>query len=547
MNKNKLIIAVSMLLSVSTIDAQNLYDAERVISNELNATARFVGMGGAMGALGGDISTISTNPAGIAIFRSNDISTSFGFNKTMADATFNGTKISQDKTRASFDQIGFVYSNKIGNTTTLRYVNFAFNYHKGRNFNQLFEAGGDLDGYSQTWQLANNLGKAGINESQLNAIFESKGNPYSQSDYKNFSVLGLMGIRSGLVGWESNSSLGYNSPAGWNGANNNYYHKVEGGINTYDFNVAFNLNDRVYLGVTMGIYDLNYSRYSSYTENLIGFQGSDGGIYSIKQEGDTPVKNGGYTLENDYKLEGTGVDLKLGAIFRPLEDSPFRFGIAIHTPTWYDLTESYNAKISSDIVAFHNRELKPVSPEVLSDYLNPDYLTYDYRVETPWKFNVNMGTTIGRSVAIGAEYEYSDYGTSKLKDTDGYELGDQSSVKDYLKGVHIARVGVEYRVIPAFSLRAGYNYSTAAFNKDAYNALAPYSTNTAWMNSKDKHTITCGIGYRGNVIYADLAYKYDMYKAKFSPFDDTVDKVYLPYTDVDFSRHQLLFTIGVHF
>lgn len=40
--------------------------------------------------------------------------------------------MNEDKTRASFDQIGFVYSNKIGNNTSLRFVNFGFNYHKSK-------------------------------------------------------------------------------------------------------------------------------------------------------------------------------------------------------------------------------------------------------------------------------------------------------------------------------------------------------------------------------------------------------------------------------
>ena len=38
--------------------AQTIYDATNIAQKELNGTARFVGMGGAMGALGGDISTI---------------------------------------------------------------------------------------------------------------------------------------------------------------------------------------------------------------------------------------------------------------------------------------------------------------------------------------------------------------------------------------------------------------------------------------------------------------------------------------------------------
>ena len=89
----------------------------------------------------------------------------------------------------------------------------------------------------------------------------------------------------------------------------------------------------------MGIYDLKYDRFTSYTEELNDDYGED---------------NGGYTLDNYYSLEGTGVDLKLGVIVRPLEESPFRIGLAVHTPTWYELSESYNATLSSDILAWES-------------------------------------------------------------------------------------------------------------------------------------------------------------------------------------------------
>lgn len=104
----------------------------------------------------------------------------------------------------------------------------------------------------------------------------------------------------------------------------------------------------------------------------------------------------------------------------------------------------------------------------MSDFLvtpEYDYLTYDYNLTTPWKFNVSAGTTFAGAVAVGAEYEYQDYSSSKLKDVDGYELGDQLSVENYLKGVHTFRIGMETRIIPEFSIRAGYNYSSAAFSK----------------------------------------------------------------------------------
>ena len=311
-------MAVGAMALAMTVHAQNAYDAGHLLGNDLNGTARFVGMGGAMSALGGDISVMGSNPAGIGIFRSHDSSVTLGLNNATTVGTFNGTTMEEDKTRASFDQLGFVYTYKVGNNTSLRYVNFGFNYHKSKNFNRLFSAGGQLNNFSQSWQLAQELDYAGVNSAEsFDQILNSE-NPYRQY-WNRYPVLSVLGATTGVVDY-------YNGVLGWDGYSNNYFSKESGYISQYDFNVAFNVEDRFYLGATLGIYDVNYDRYSSYTEDLNDDYGDE---------------NGGYTLDNYYGLDGTGVDLKLGAIVRPIEDSPFRLGLAIHTPTWYDLTESY--------------------------------------------------------------------------------------------------------------------------------------------------------------------------------------------------------------
>ena len=192
----KIILAVYGLLMVLNMNGQNAYDAERILNHELNGTARFVGMGGAMSALGGDISVMGSNPAGIGIFRSNDMSVSFGFNSTETESNFNGNSMKEDKTRASLDQLGFVYTYKVGNTTSLRFVNFGFNYHKSKNFNRLFSMGGQLDGLSQSWQLASEMDYAGVTSaSSFDAILNSE-NPY-RTNWNRYPVLGVMGVQTG--------------------------------------------------------------------------------------------------------------------------------------------------------------------------------------------------------------------------------------------------------------------------------------------------------------------------------------------------------------
>ena len=172
---------------------------------------------------------------------------------------------------------------------------------------------------------------------------------------------------------------------------------------------------------------------------------------------------------------------------------------------------------------------------------------------TNWKFNVNMGTTLGGLVAVGAEYEYEDYSAAKLKDSDGMELNGTNAIKETLKGIHTVRFGLEARVVPQFSIRAGYNYQTAAFVNDSFKNIVDDETrpDSEYNNTKSKNTFTFGLGYRGSVIYADLAYKYDIYKSDFYAFEDfrsgSNGLEYLPSTKVDNSRHQLLLTVGARF
>lgn len=545
MKNIKTIATASLLLSFIGATAQTHYDAARFSGNELNGTARFVGMGGAMSALGADISVIGSNPAGIGLFRGHDFTASFGFNATKTASDFGGNTMNEKRNRASFDQIGFVYTSKIGNRTKLRYVNFGFNYHKSKNFNRQFASGGMLGGLSQTGQMANMIAGTIQSESTLNKEigdiynYGMQGydlpNPYHPTQ-SLYPYLGVMGVRSELVYVGTDEQGDY--LAYMNGIANGYRSVEEGGISDYDFNVSFNVEDRMYFGATIGVHDVSYRRTSYYTEDVTDKNAS-----------------GYYEINNTFSTDGTGFDFKFGAIFRPFEESPFRFGIAVHTPIWYALTDIYSSMMYTRLDG-ESSTGKPIHVDFKESpqyYTDGDVLR-DYQLVTPWRFNVSMGTVVAGNIALGAEYEFMNYASAKLKYSDGYDMeGQNSYAKEDLKGVHTVRVGAEARILPSLSVRAGYNFSSSVFKESAYKALeggdadlripGDMRTDTEYFNDFGRNTVTVGLGYRGNRFYADLAYKYDMYKSDFYAFSDD----YLTATKVDNKRHQLLMTLGVHF
>lgn len=549
----KKIITVIYTLSfvIGAVSAQSVYDGVKIADKDLNGTARFVGMGGAMGALGGDITTMGTNPAGIGIYRSNDVMTSFSYSAYGMESKYEGQKSTIDKNRWSFDNIGVVFATKIGNQTPLRYVNFGFNYKRSKSFYK-------------------NMSMSG-----MMGVVENPSNPGSPYYVSQTNSMALQATDAERYVWDNsrqhldfdnaNRMIFSDPDAGWLGAlgyqgglterdridnepdlyvpflpvepSSVFNSREKGGIDQYDFNVSFNINDRVYLGLTIGAYDVDYDKYSGYDESY--------------------KRGEGYSLESYNNISGSGFDVKMGLILRPFEYSPFRIGFAVHTPTFYKLTYSTSAIVTNDYRDAKTDELKRIIVDTY-DYVGD--MKRDYRLVTPWKYNVSLGYTVGTSLALGAEYEYEDYSTMKFKYSSNDGGGDMefenAEVKNCLKGEHTFRIGAEYKVIPEFAFRLGYNYSSAVFRDEAVKYIPSNSliTDTDFSNKRSQSNYTLGIGYRGKMFYADLAYQLSTYKENFYPFYNEFEltqgewtMVTPPATKVTNTRSQVLLTVGMRF
>ncbi|MBR2151229.1 MAG: hemin receptor [Prevotella sp.] len=513
----KIFLFAAMVMAAVQIMAQGIvldtYIGAQLATEDLNGTARYVGMGGAMESLGADISTIGTNPAGMGLFRHSQVSGSFGLVTQSDGKTFQDGS----KTKASFDQIGVVFSTRSGMHS---YLNFGFNFHKNRNFNHVLSVAGQaIDGSSQNRQttikgirgdLDTRYGESQVDNLYYKMISEDEGRTLTTYDAQNYHF--------------DRAQTGY--------------------IGEYDFNISGNLNNRVYLGLTMGLKDVHYSSYTEYGEQLL-----------IGER---------VLMRDDHRITGLGFDVKAGIIVRPVEESPFRLGVSVSSPTFYKLTTRNVSSISNS---------REVQKEVRSDA--------DFRFYTPWKFGISLGHTIENCLALGVSYEYADYSTNDMRfitgsgyDWDGYYYENSNSdpimkrhTENTLRGVSTLKLGAEYKIDRNVSVRVGYNYVSPMYKEtgvrdQTLDSPGTYMASTTdYTNWKDTNRLMAGVGLTFDQFRIDLAYQYSMREGDFYPFMNNLSAQYIsddtgklmdltnqcvPMRVKD-NRHQLLCTLTYSF
>lgn len=535
-------IILPLLAIAMGTQAQDSYTNERISNNsgDVIGSARYVGMGGAMGALGADMSVISWNPAGIGLMRKNDISMTFG-------GTWGKSSIEEERPgKGTIDQAGFVFSMSTG-SQSCPYINFAFNFQKKINFNQNFYADNNsLNGLSQMDQVAElddfsdeNLWKNGYQSNLANLAWD-------------FGFLKNVEVGPGTSYRQNGLRDANHIPA-----SSIYTHHSEGSLQSFDFNVSTNIQDRTFIGLTIGVDNMRYRSWSCYGERYL-VSGSE-----------LPC----YDLSTDTHISGTGFNVKLGAIFRPLADNPFRIGFTVETPTWYRLENS----------TFYGLNFYPDEFVANNQYEQSDEIEslLPFKLRSPWKLRTSMGSTVGKVFAWDIDYEFAAYGnTSTGSDPDAnYRNGNYSIRKDQamndltrdnLRATHTLRAGIEVKPIDALAFRLGYNFSSSAYEReisyDQYNLMSQgscamdFATSTNYMRMGDTNILTVGAGYRFKRFYIDMAYKIRNQKADFYAFDtnftsssafrqdhpEMADMKLQP-TEVDLTRHTLTCTLGFKF
>ena len=518
-------IAISMfVLGVATTHAQLIeeMDALNYSRTQLKGTARYMSMGGAFTSLGGDISSTIQNPAGVAVYRSSEIATTLGLNFINTNTKQEGNSTSENRTKFSFDNFGYIGTSKLKNSGSgLMNWNFSAVYNRLHSFerNYVSEGNAGKTASSLTDYMAQKTSQLDVYESDLNS-----GNAY-RNGIPWLSVLGYQGY---LI----------------NGGNNNFYSSAfqdaqgllpikktrlevseRGRVDEYNFALGFNYSNMFYAGMNLGITDFYYNQDTYYDEL---FDGSDG-----------------FGLANNVRVDGTGVNVKLGVIIRP--DYRWRIGLAYHSPTFYDMSTSYWAETDY----FDNRSNDTGTPGTMSGEELP---LSGFSLQTPQKLLVGTSYIFGKGL-ISFDYEFCDYSTIKVK-RNGFDDTPRYLSEDF-KGSHAIKIGGEYNLSPAFALRAGYAHFTSPIEDKVKKGEVEVFTSGTVPNytiDKGQNYFSLGFGYKYQNMFVDMAYVLHSQSEDVYPFssfsadgDPNYDDVTPTVSTMTTNRNSVLLTLGFKF
>ncbi|MBO5053057.1 MAG: outer membrane protein transport protein [Muribaculaceae bacterium] len=532
----KRIILPSLIALVAPcICAQSVTDALQVTQGDFKGTARFMSMGGAFTALGGDLSTLTQNPAGIAVYRRSEIGATLDINMMKSRANSGTYSMTNDQTKASCSNFGYVgVANLDGAMSTFQW---GVSYGRAVSFDRI------VSGYQMpTSTSLTNYVAAYTNGAKAEALqFGEDYNPYRDSGYDWLSILSFT---SGLINPAPNETDQYLGLAerGTKGDADLAVHE-KGYIDQYSFNFGGNFNDVVFWGLGIGVSDLNYIRATTYSESMENARLYNGNI------GDA-----GFYLDNYKRINGTGWDVKFGLIFKPIQQ--LRIGAAIHSPTWYNLTQQY-------VGGTDYRYFDPAHPESDQNPLTGSEISddgyYTWKLKSPWKFMVGVAGVIGNNFILSADYERRAYPDMSMKtaayDDYGYifDYTEKQYLKDdiktYTQAQNTFRIGAEYRITRQLSARLGYNYTDSNISqetRDGKTEVLTSGTDPSFSLDKSTQNISCGLGYSFGAFHIDAAYVHTTRESTLMAFtNSSAGKA--PSYNVKDNNNQLVFSLGFRF
>ena len=516
MKKN---IGVWVLLFCSNlIVAQSELDIVKFVQPDINGTARYMSMAGAFGALGGDVSAIKDNPAGLGIYQHSETVGTLNFLFQNNDNSWYGVNSSDNLYKLKANNFSIVIASptkqsKKGIKSGLQNSNFSFSFQQVKNFNRQTTIQSGESPSSITDYMA--YFTDGIPEADLQS--SENYHPFNNQNIPWLSVLAYEGY---LINPASNNS--------WVSILNadekvipSYYLHESGHINKYSFSWAGNFSHMFYLGFTGNIQTIDYNAVTEYEETF--------------------GEGGGMNLNNTIDASGSGFNLEMGIIFRPVDN--FRIGLSFQSPTVFSISEDYTSLLN------FNTESQ--------GYISTPTGYNSYKLQTPAVFDASAAYIFGKKGLISVEYNYTDLKTTKLMDKYGStkDFKDENAgMKSAVDAVSTIKIGGECRLTDNFSVRAGYANMSEATQKNAekFMRINTIRTDTEYFLHNGTRYLTAGFGYHENSWYIDLAYMNKLTKEKFYPYNsiranEMVDCPIGEPAEVKTINNNLVITLGLKF
>ncbi|MBQ4367595.1 MAG: outer membrane protein transport protein [Muribaculaceae bacterium] len=541
---NKKVLTMLVCCVAMTASAQDAFDVLHLSQTELRGTSRFMSMAGAFGALGGDISVMNQNPAGIGVYRSSDVGITFSLDLNSSKPV-GGQKDSQ--TKFNVNNIGYVGAMKL-NSEVMPNFNWGFSYNRVNSFHRHYRGGFDNIPTSLSNYIAGQLNGSGITANDL--VSTTTYNPYFNSPYAPWIGIVSYDIATKTNGAADIISENNGHLQGLYGDGTTGFAEYEvdesGHTDEYSINFGGNLANVLYWGLGFGITDLSYDSYHYYGESLDNAYIKDSDNW---QKSQFMLGGADFGFVNYLNTKGTGYNFKMGVIFKPVNQ--LRIGLAFHTPTYYELRDSYY--LVSNMAAFDGSTLLYEGEKGSNGGY---YYRTDYSIKTPWRFMGSLAGVIGQKGILSLDYEYVGNETMRVGDDtrNHNEFPDVTNrVKEYFAPSHIIRVGGEFRVTPQWSLRAGYSYKTTQVKDvvDNYRTdIVTVGTDPSYQYDTNEQNITCGFGYKYKSVYLDMAYVHKMRKSVYNAFSPVTSVSPIEpnlSTDVTDNNNRISLTLGFRF
>lgn len=489
MKKIFLTTAIS-ILSMISLFAQNEMDALRYSMIQNGGTARFTSMGGAFGALGGDFSVLSLNPAGLGIYRSSEITITPSIGSQSIESSLFGNTEEDLKYNFNLNNIGVVFAIPVGNKTDAggwRFVNLGFGLNRHNNFNSRWA----IEGFNTNNSLMTSFLDQALREGNVN-------------NFDDFTT-GLA-WETFLLDMDDEGNLFVDMDDG--NVLQRQTMNTSGYIREFVLSVGANYNDVLYFGATVGLPSVSYEQSSIFMES--DSENSNQFFNSL-------------TYRSNHKTTGTGFNLKVGGMARL--GSVVRLGAAVHTPSFYSLKDTYRANMRSDL----NLD-DPDYTEAARYFESPEGL-FEYEINTPLKVIGSLGFVLGTSGLFSLDYEYIDYTNARLRSDDYMFSHENNMIRNTLTTQHNIRAGGEIRLDPLV-LRAGYAF---------------YSSPFAAGDDGTRNVLSAGFGIRGSSYTLDFAYAYSMYSEDFALYVVENAAARSPVVQRDYSASTFRLTLGWRF